>query len=86
MQAGHYRTASTCKLPLYFEDRNVHCQCYRCNINLSGNWRVYQTKVREKYGENIDKEFDELNQELVKWDKMDYANKIKEYKEKIKAL
>jgi len=79
MQAGHYRTGATCKLPLFFDERNVHCQCVRCNINLSGNWRAYQNFMHMKYGEEIDAEFDEINKTLVKWDKMDYVRLIEKY-------
>ena len=61
-QAGHYRTGATCGYWLYYDERNVHCQCYHCNMNLSGNWRVYQKKMWEKYGKTIDSEFDKINQ------------------------
>jgi hypothetical protein len=77
-QAGHYRTGATCKRYLYYDERNVHCQCYHCNINLSGNWRVYQQKMHSKYGEGIDHEFDILNQKDG-WD-FPYEEKIEYYK------
>ena len=77
-QAGHYRTGATCKKYLFYDERNVHCQCYHCNINLSGNWRVYQKKMWDKYGVEIDHEFDILNQKDG-WD-FPYQEKIEYYK------
>jgi len=84
--AGHYRTGATCKLPLYFDERNVHCQCFNCNINLSGNWYPYQARMHAKYGKEIDAEFDVLNQKVVQYDKMTYWNLIQDYEKKLKAL
>jgi hypothetical protein len=82
-QAGHYRTGATCKKYLFFDERNVNCQCYHCNINLSGNWRKYQVKMWSKYTEQIDHEFDVLNQKDG-WD-FPYEEKIKYYKNKLEA-
>lgn len=81
-QAGHYRTGATCKKYLYYDERNVHCQCYHCNINLSGNWREYQKKMHQIYGQGIDHEFDVLNQKDG-WD-FPYQEKIDYYKELLK--
>lgn len=61
-QAGHYRTGATCKKYLFYDERNVHCQCYHCNINLSGHWHEYQIRMHILYGDGIDHEFDVLNQ------------------------
>lgn len=83
-QAGHYRTGATCKKYLFFDERNVHCQCYHCNINLSGNWRKYQMKMWNMYGMEIDHEFDVLNQK--DGNDFPYEEKIKEYKEKLYQL
>lgn len=78
-QAGHYRTGATCKKYLYYDERNVHCQCYHCNINLSGNWREYQKKMHLEYGKSIDKEFDKINQKDG-WD-FPYQEKIEYYEQ-----
>jgi hypothetical protein len=77
-QAGHYRTGATCKKYLFFEERNVNCQCYHCNINLSGNWHEYQKRMHVKYGKKIDTEFDKINQRDG-WD-YPYEEKIDYYK------
>ncbi len=80
-QAGHYRTGATCNKYLYYDEKNVHAQCYRCNINLSGNWREYQTRMHDKYGKDIDTVFDKINQKDG-WD-FPFVEKIKFYSEKL---
>lgn len=50
MHGGHYITKATCPPKLYFDETNTHAQCYRCNINLSGNWVEYERRMIDKYG------------------------------------
>ena len=83
-QAGHYRTGATCNNYLYFDERNVNCQCFHCNINLSGNWRVYQQRIHYRYGQEIDEVFDRINQKDG-WD-YPFIEKIKEYEDKLRSL
>lgn len=82
-QAGHYRTGATCGKYLYYDERNVHCQCYHCNINLSGNWYAYQRKMHEIYGTGIDSEFDKINQRDG-WD-FPYEKLIEYYKHEVET-
>ena len=49
-QGGHFITGAICHPELYFHEQNVHCQCYHCNINLSGNWFNYERRMIEAYG------------------------------------
>lgn len=51
--AGHFIPKSICGLGLYFDTLNVHCQCYRCNINLGGNGAVYYVNMVKKYGQEV---------------------------------
>jgi len=85
--AGHFITAKNCGLALYFHEKNVHCQCYHCNINLSGNWLEYEKAIIKKYGQ---KTCDELKQLKwngnVKYKVCDYVEMIEEYEKKIKEL
>jgi len=48
MQAGHFRHGKG--TPIYFHEKNVHCQCKRCNTYLSGNRDIYLRNVQKKYG------------------------------------
>jgi len=51
MHAGHFITGATCTASLYFFETNVHSQCFHCNINLSGNWVMYESFMKERYGQ-----------------------------------
>lgn len=70
MHAGHFITGATCPTELYFNVMNVHAQCYHCNINLSGNWVIYEQKMVDRYG--IDEVY-KLKQSRFKIDKKDWA-------------
>jgi hypothetical protein len=48
--AGHYIPKSICGLGLYFDELNVHCQCYNCNMNLGGYGAMYERNMVQKYG------------------------------------
>ena len=86
-QGGHFVTAKSCGLALYFHERNVHCQCYQCNINLSGNWLEYRKKMIEVYGLKATEEIEQLKWTgNVKYSVVDYADKIEEYAEKVRKL
>lgn len=81
MHAGHFITGATCPTELYFDETNVHAQCYHCNINLSGNWVAYEKNMILKYGK---KKVEALKKaRFLLRDKKDwqwYEQKIKEYK------
>jgi hypothetical protein len=81
MHAGHFITGATCTAKLYFDEMNVHAQCYHDNINLSGNWVVYEKKMIEKYGKEKVDEL-KLRRTLEMGHKVDitwYQDKIKQY-------
>lgn len=79
-QAGHFITAKSCGLALYFHEQNVHCQCHYCNINLSGNWVEYERKIIEVYGQEMCDELKEL-----KW-KGDVIYTVSDYEEMFEDL
>jgi hypothetical protein len=83
IHAGHYITKAVGGLILYFDERNVHAQCYRCNIHLSGNWTAYREFMIQTYGETIENELMNLRGVVVKWTEYDYLQKIDFYKSKI---
>lgn len=84
MQAGHMIPRASGGLSLYFHEKNVHCQCYRCNINLGGNGAVYANNFIERYGQE---EFDEIirlkDQGMVKYNISDYERMKEEYEKKV---
>lgn len=80
MHAGHYITKAVGGLGLYFHEQNVHAQCYRCNIHLSGNWTAYRAFMLRKYGEKVEKELMRMKEQVCKWTEYDYEQKIEYYK------
>lgn len=83
--AGHY-IPKTAGLSIYFDERNVNCQCTYCNRFMHGNLSRYAIALRRKYGENILEELDEMRVKTRKIDVVEYTNLIAYYKEKIKEL
>jgi len=45
MQAGHRHHGK-----LSLDERNIHCQCVKCNMYLSGNLGAYERRLIEEYG------------------------------------
>lgn len=73
--AGHFIPKSVGGLSLYFHEDNVHCQCARCNIWMSGNQYIFGQKL----GETKVKELYTLKQKSVKWSELDYEKRINHY-------
>lgn len=84
IHAGHFIPSSTCGLFLRYHEKNVHAQCYNCNINLGGNGAEYYRRMVARYGQ---KEVDQLfkdKERITKWTPDDYIALTKEYKSRIK--
>jgi 5-methylcytosine-specific restriction endonuclease McrA len=79
MHAGHFISKAAGGLALYFNEDNVHAQCYHCNINMSG----MQWEYGQRLGEEKVKELFKLKNETWKWGMKDYEERIAEYKNKL---
>lgn len=79
MHAGHFVTGATCPTELYFSEDNVHAQCYNCNINLSGNWVIYEERMKIKHGEEFTEQLKKSRFKLEKKDWQWYLDKIAYY-------
>lgn len=73
MHAGHYVPASRGNAT-YFDERNVNCQCYHCNINLSGNAPAYTLFLIRKYGPQIIEELNAKGATVKVYSKSDYID------------
>ena len=83
-QGGHYEHGK--KFPVsYFDRRNVHCQCKRCNKWLKGNPRPYAIKLQEWYGQGI---LLELQQEknIIKPPRTFFEERLHEYTQTLERL
>ncbi len=48
MHTGHYITSSLCSTAIRYDLRNLRPQCYHDNINLSGNWPSYRSRIEKE--------------------------------------
>ena len=78
LHAGHYIRASA-GLATYFDEQNVHAQCYACNIWRDGNSDEYALKLQQKYGEDILQELNRRKHQIIK--DFPFEQKIEEYKQ-----
>lgn len=62
MHAGHFITRMH-NATLY-DERNVHAQCYACNIIKRGNVGIYASRLMTKYGDGIINELVKKSQEI----------------------
>ena len=83
--AGHFIAASIGGLALYFNEINVNCQCYDCNIILHGNLEVYKERMIAKYGQAIVNELWRIkNQVITRESEYPYEAEIARYTTKLK--
>lgn len=77
--AGHFRHGKT--KPTYFNDKQIRCQCVKCNKYLSGNLGIYGVKLVELLGQ---KEVDKIIQESYQFKlwKVKELEKLEEYFDK----
>ena len=75
MHAGHFISKAIGGIELYFDEENVHAQCYHCNINLGGNQYEYSIRLGNKA-----KELYKKKGVFNKWIEKDYIEKIEYYK------
>lgn len=75
LQAGHFRHGHS-KMS-YFDERNVHAQCNKCNLYLSGNLSIYSANLVRDYGPQILDELIALSNKTLK-QKADYYLKLVE--------
>ena len=85
MQAGHFIPQAQGNA-VRFDLRNIHVQCYRCNINLGGNGPEYYPFMLEKYGQDVIDELRKLSNTSVKFTAPELQDMIKEMERKIEEL
>lgn len=79
MDAGHY-IPKTAGLSLYFNERNVNCQCTYCNRWMHGNLSKYAIALRKKYGETILEDLEKERYKIMKITDNQYIELIEKYK------
>jgi hypothetical protein len=84
LQAGHFYSAG--HYPgLKFDPLNVHGQCVRCNLYLSGNLINYRlrltNRITQKQLETLDLKASIYKREGYKWDRFFLIETIDKYKD-----
>lgn len=84
-QAGHFIPRSLSNF-LYFNEKNVNAQCYRCNCILGGNLFEYAIALNKRYGEGTAMELREQKRELKKYTIQELKDLISFYSKKVKEM
>jgi len=69
---------------ILFDERNVHVQCYRCNMPLHGNVYWYGKFMEKTYGQEVIDELFALDKTTVKYSIQDYERMTEDFKNKTK--
>ena len=81
--AGHYIHGNT--KPTYFDTRNVHAQCVKCNMYLSGNLTRYAIHLEEEYGRGILQEL-EIKSNGKVFSRVELLALVEVFKQKIREI
>ena len=66
--------------PTYFDPKNVHCQCRRCNLFLDGNRDEYLRKIQLKYGIKKGDRLLKQKYQIKRWSVKELEKIIEKYK------
>lgn len=78
-QTGHFIPSAVGGASLRYDLRNLRPQCYRCNIDLSGNGAIFYRLLAAEHGQQYVDELFQEKQKTVKADVTFYQNLIDEY-------
>lgn len=82
--AGHFKHGKSNEN--YFNEKNVHCQCIKCNFFYNGNLAVYLRNMQKKYGV---KESDKLlnsGGKVKRWGIKELEDIAQKYKKKCENM
>ena len=84
LQAGHFITSK--KMAIRYDEKNVHAQCYNCNINLKGNWDSYYESMQRIYGQEAIDDLMQRRFDIVKYKAYELEDMNEHYKTKLREL
>lgn len=76
---GHLIPSSVCGIMLRYDLRNIHSNCYNCNINLGGNGAEYYRRLSAEYGVDFVEAIFADRKLIAKANRSFYEQKIEEY-------
>jgi hypothetical protein len=77
MHAGHFQ--GRLSMSTRWHEQNVQVQCYRCNINLSGNQYIYGINLDKFYGNGTAESLHIKSKEVCKLSESDLRELISHY-------
>lgn len=84
MQAGHFIPGR--HNSILFDERNVHAQCYGCNVMKQGNSIKYFRFMQQQYGDAVIEELERLDRENKQFTIPELETLYEAIKEKLKKL
>ena len=84
LHAGHFVPAT--RTGTWLDERNVHAQCYRCNIWLRGNSGDYAVRLIQDHGDGIIEELTKLSHIPKVWDVETLERLETIYQDKLRCL
>lgn len=85
LHAGHFVPQGRGNVVRY-DLRNIHPQCYRCNISLGGNPSAYAVYMLDNYGERVIRDLESRAHGVVKFSLSDYRDMISDFTDKLERL
>ena len=82
MQAGHAVSGRT--NGIYFDERGIHPQCFRCNVKKHGAYEEYVPWMYEHYGKDVYDDLKRLRRTAVTFTQEELKEMIEGYKVRIK--
>lgn len=84
LQAGHFIPGR--RNSILFDERNIHAQCYGCNVMKQGNTVKYFRFMQRTYGDTVIEELEHLNTIDKQFQPKELEELIQDLKEKINEL
>ena len=82
MQGGHFISRARAATKLLEE--NIHPECRACNMPGSGHEAGYAKYMVETYGLEFVEWLHDESRKVIKWNRVDLENQLKDLKEQIK--
>lgn len=82
--AGHFMVRQ--KMPTRYNEQNVQFQCKRCNGFQGGEQYIFGRKLDALYGPGTANALVALSNQMEKWIRADYEEKIAHYKRQVEII
>ena len=86
VSAGHYHKQGSNFRVLKYHERNVHVQCYDCNIKLDGNPEGYRKNLIIIYGAEVLDELESVKKSCEIWTAAEYELNLTLYRNMNKIM